>query len=165
MPSPEPGWGEGEVEGGLIVAVQTQMTEGPVCTKPPPPCSTLTIPSELMYGTMSQCCHRFSLLVPQSAWKVPPCVVVHYFYWDINYFSWNLVKYFLQFSYFIIVAVTLWPLYLQPVILQNGEKTLCSSFDVWFSWQYMLFLLFHSFLQCPVLNVCYTTFISINHFI
>ena len=82
-----------------------------------------------------------------------------------NYFFGNVVKHFLQFSYFIMVAVTLWPLYSEPVILQNGEQTLCSLYDVWFPCWCMLFLGFHSCLQCPGLctEVCYTPFLSMNH--
>lgn len=84
---------------------------------------------------------------------------------DSNYLSGNIVKHFPQFSSFINVAVTLWPLYSEPAILQNGEKTLCSSYDTWFSWQCMLFLGFHSCPQRPGLctDDCYTQFISINH--
>lgn len=72
-----------------------------------------------------------------------------------NYFSWYLLKYLPQFSYFIIVTVTLWSSYAEPVILQNGGKTLCSLFDVWFSRWHMLFLPFHICLHCPVLDVYY----------
>jgi len=75
------------------------------------------------------------------------------------------VKHFPQFSYFIIVGVTLWPLYSKPVILQNVEQILCSSYDIWFPWWRVLFLGFPSCLQCPGLctDVCYTAFLSFNH--
>lgn len=84
---------------------------------------------------------------------------------DSNYLFGNVVKHFPQFSYFIIVAVTLWPLYSEPVILQNGEKTFCSSYETWFPWRCTLFLGFHSCFQCPELctDVCYSPFLSINH--
>lgn len=39
---------------------------------------------------------------------------------DSNYFLGNIMNHISQFSYFIIVAVTLWPLYSEPAILQNG---------------------------------------------
>lgn len=83
----------------------------------------------------------------------------------IIFFFLNIVKRFPPFSYFIIMSVTPWPLCSEPVILQNKEKTLCSSYDVWFPWWCVLFIDFHSCLQCSRLctDVCYTPFLSINH--
>lgn len=67
---------------------------------------------------------------------------------DSNYFWGSIMKLFFQFSYFITVAVTIWPLYLQPVILHNGEWALYSLYDVWFPWWRLLFFGFHNCLQC-----------------
>lgn len=138
-----------------------------------PPSLTSTVP--LLHSCCclwADLCHHVRVLSPfQSAGATADmqsptlCWCMLFPSRDSNYLSGNIVKHFPQFSYFIIVAVNLWPLYLEPVILQNGEKTLCSSYDTWFPWGCLLFLGFHSCPQCPVLctDVCYIPFISINH--